>query len=182
MTDYQQKLESRFRQYPLSVPPTPWKETWSDSIGGLLEIGFAADSELLLVVSHEGRGVFDCSTGKRVARDYEIDMEQWTDTIRLTAQGIGPLKRQTLSMAGIWGGGLPVCTADDWHLEIIAVHWSQDIVVLCPPRSNVYSDTTFGECVKVFEGDSVRACGFSYTGRSFVIAEGSGISLTLFTR
>lgn len=48
MTDYHQKLESRFRQYPLSAPPPPWKQTWSGSISGLLEIGFASVSELLL--------------------------------------------------------------------------------------------------------------------------------------
>lgn len=182
MTDYQQKLDARFRQYPLSPPPAPWKQTWNGSVGGLLEVGFASSSELLLVVSSEGRGIFDCSTGKRVARDYEIDMEQWADVIRLTAQGIGPLKDQTLPMAGIWGGGLPLVTSDGWSLEIIALNWAQYTVVLCPPQADVYRDATFGQCNKVYAGGPIRACGFSYTGLSFVIAEGSGVSLTLFTR
>jgi len=182
MTEYQQKLDARFRQYPESAPPAPWKLTGCGPIGGLLQIGFALDSELLLVVSSEGRGVFDCRTGEPVARDYDIDEERWADTIRLTTKGIGPLKRQTLRMAGIWGGGLPLYTADGWSVNVIALNWAEWIVMLCPPKSSVYSDATFEQCTKVYSGGPIRACGFSFTGRSLAIAEGSGVSLTLFTR
>ncbi len=182
MNEYQQKLEARFRAYSLNQSPAPWRCTWRGSIGGLLEVGFAPVSELLIVVSPEGRGVFDCSTGERVARDYDIDLKQWADPIRLTAEGIGPLGEQTVRMAGIWGGGLPLFTADGWNLNAIPLSLVEYIALLCPPQTDIYSDKTFDQCLKIYMGDPIRACGFSDTGRSFVVAEGSGVSLTLFHR
>src|SRR5205807_821088 len=44
-------------------PPLPWKETGHYAVGGLTEVGFDDQSELLLVVSQNGRGVFDCTSG-----------------------------------------------------------------------------------------------------------------------
>ena len=182
MNEYQKKLETRFRTSSLSQSPAPWRRTWHGSVGGLLEIGFAPASELLLVVSSDGRGVFDCSTGDRVARDYDMDLNLWASPTHLTAEGVGPLEGQSIRMAGIWGGGLPLITADGWGLEAIALNLGEHVALLCPPQADVYDDVTFGQCLKVYSGDPIRACGFSDTGRSFVVAEGSGISLTLYHR
>src|SRR5437016_5249971 len=111
MSNYQRKLDQRFRASPIADPPEPWRQTFYGSIGGLLVIGFAPGSDLLLVISAGGRGVFDCLTGDRVSRDDEIDGETWADPIQLTTIGVGPLDKQTVRVAGLWGGGMPVRTA-----------------------------------------------------------------------
>lgn len=38
-------------------------------IGGLIAAGFDPSGRFLLTVSHDGRGIFDATTWKRVARD-----------------------------------------------------------------------------------------------------------------
>lgn len=47
-----------------------WKQTLLGSVGGLLNVGFISDTDYLIVVSHNGRGIFECSSGKKVARDH----------------------------------------------------------------------------------------------------------------
>ena len=181
MNDYQQRQEARFRNAPLNAPPAPWRRRWVGPVGGLLEIGFAPNSELLLVVSAAGRGVFDCRTGERVARDDEASLD-WADPVHLTAEGIGPLTGQTIRMAGIWGGGLPVVTEDGWHWKVIPLNWATDVGFLCPPGADIFRDLSFELCRKIHSGDRVRAGGFSETGNSLVIAEGSGVSLMIYHR
>ena len=46
-----------------SAPPLPWRRQSTHAIGGLMAVGFGERSDLLLVVSSQGRGVFDCTTG-----------------------------------------------------------------------------------------------------------------------
>jgi hypothetical protein len=41
-------------------------------VGGLVAMGFDLTMRYLLTVSHDGRGVFDCVTWQKVARDYEL--------------------------------------------------------------------------------------------------------------
>jgi hypothetical protein len=48
--------------------PSPWRKVTYLAVGGLTEVGFAAGS-LLLVVSHQGRGVVDLASGNVLARD-----------------------------------------------------------------------------------------------------------------
>jgi hypothetical protein len=86
------------------------------AVGGLFGVGYATASELLLVLSSQGRGVFDCATGERLARDYE-ESHKFFDPIRLTAVGFGPLDGQAIRIAGLFGGGLPLTTLDGWYLE-----------------------------------------------------------------
>lgn len=47
---------------------SPWRKVTCLAVGGLTEVGFAAGS-LLLVVSHQGRGVVDLASGNVLARD-----------------------------------------------------------------------------------------------------------------
>jgi hypothetical protein len=67
------------RETPISDPPSPWRRTGSFAIGGLTDVGFGAHSDLLLVISHQGRGVFDCLSGVRVARNN--DEGDWQDPV-----------------------------------------------------------------------------------------------------
>jgi hypothetical protein len=81
--DHLEPIRQRIRAAPVSEPPPPWIASAVHAIGGLTEIGFADDTDLLLVVSHQGRGVLDCHTGQRIARD-------WYDERRLRAFLGGP--------------------------------------------------------------------------------------------
>jgi hypothetical protein len=80
------------------------------AIGGMTEAGFVPQSSLLMVVSHQGRGLLDLITGSRVARD-EQETGTWFDASRLAVLGIGPLDGQWIKVAGLAGDQLPATTA-----------------------------------------------------------------------
>jgi hypothetical protein len=63
-------------------------------IGGLVAMAFSADEGLLFVVTHSGRGIFDLTTGERVARDYE---ETYPKDGAI--DGIGPLAGISIEVA-----------------------------------------------------------------------------------
>ena len=67
--DHLLPLIERVRAAPVQEPPIPWRLLEAHAVGGLTDVGFGRRSDLLLVVSSQGRGVFDCVTGQRVARD-----------------------------------------------------------------------------------------------------------------
>lgn len=162
---------------PVALPPGPWKCVGDASVGGLLFVGFAPDSDLLLATSSQGRGVFDATNGKRIARDRNEDFSE--DTIKMEAVGIGPLDGQTIRMAGIYGGGLPITTADGWQAERLAIQWPLETLLLVSPGSWVYG-ASFGknaEMTKVFVDSEIRAWGFSPTGRSLILALSNGLRI-----
>jgi hypothetical protein len=96
--------------------PAPWRVHPVYSVGGLFGVGYAPDSDLLLVLSSQGRGVFDCATGEKLARNYD-EAHDFFDAIRLTAAAFGPLAGQLVRIGGLFGGGLLLTTADGWCLE-----------------------------------------------------------------
>ncbi|MEM8534946.1 MAG: hypothetical protein AAGF95_29165 [Chloroflexota bacterium] len=160
-------------------PPTPWRETATHAIGGLLAVGYAENTDLLLVVSSQGRGVFDCLTGEKVARD-DTDPYPYFNEIKLIAHGIGPLTDRTIHIAGLHGGGLPHYTHDGWSLKAFSIMWPHHDIVLEYPYQSIYNHIDNG--VKVGEDGAceLRAYGFSQTGQSFIIA--TSCDITLFTR
>lgn len=151
----------------------PWKRVATCPIEGLLQVGYAEGSDLLLVLSSQGRGIFDCLTGTRLAGD-EQDAYEFFDPIRLMARGFGPLERQTIRMAGLFGGGLPVVTLDGWILAELAPAW---------PSRSIYLRRLGGDRMTAV-GDAgvceLRAYGFSETGRSFIVA--TSCDLTIYAR
>ena len=123
--------------------------------------------------------MFDARTGERVARDYEDDWPGY-DPLTLHAEGIGPLAGVSVPQAGMAGGGLPVCTSDGWHLDVMAIWWPVRHVLLsrlfgAPPSpgggSTVVAED--GAC-------TLRAAGFSPTGRTAAVA--TSCDLMLFAR
>ena len=172
MSDHIRKLNSRLRALELQSPPAPWTRVAAHAVGGLLEVGYAEGSDWLLVVSSQGRGLFDCLNGARTARDYaepagDVD---WYDVVRLAARGIGAIENQIVRLAGLHGGGLPRFTRDGWGLELVAPDWPLTSVILSPAHQTVLIESHSAGCVKVAEDSEIRACGFSETGRSFVVA------------
>ena len=77
------------RRYGLSMT-TEWGEPRHHAVGGLTEAGFDVGSGLLLVVSHQGRGVYDPRTGRRLARDSD-ETFNWFNERTLVVEGVGPL-------------------------------------------------------------------------------------------
>jgi hypothetical protein len=159
--------------------PNPWKLVATFAVGGLRSVGFDRESENLLVVSSQGRGVIDCLTGEKVARDYGEFYENETS---LEAQGIGILSDRTIRMAGLFGGGLPVITEDGWQLECVTLKWPEQMLILLPPSSHLYGSVTGHPdlMTKIFEDSCIRAYGFSYTGIIFIVATTSDV--TIFAR
>lgn len=160
---------------PIVRPPAPWQLTLDAAVGGLQSVGFGRDTDLLFVTSSQGRGVYNVKTGERIARDRTEEFPE--DTIRLEANGIGPLEGQLVRMAGIYGGTLATTTSDGWQAERIALQWPMDTLLLVSPGSWVYG-AAFGkkaDMTKVFVDSEVRAWGFSNTGRSLVLATSSGV-------
>src|SRR5216684_4157181 len=100
----------------MSGMPSPWKKGRDLAVGGLTEVGFAGGS-LLLVVSHQGRGVVDLPSGELLARDGQ-ETGAWFDTARRTARGIGPLEGRWVRVCGLAGGRLPDTTADGWQVRV----------------------------------------------------------------
>jgi hypothetical protein len=144
---------------------SPWKKVADVAIGGLTEVGFVPGSALLLVVSHQGRGLVSLATGDRVARDRQ-ETGSWFDASRPAALGIGPLDGQWMEVAGLAGGRLPVTTADGWQARS-----ARRGVALAGPA---------GESAEVSEPEEIRAFGFSPDGAIFIIA--SSPSVVIFRR
>src|SRR6187455_1463149 len=107
----------------------PWRIVGGFGIGGLTEVGFADGTDDLLVVSSQGRGLFDCLTGERLARDHE-EMFENTDESGLTAPGIGRHSNTIFRLAGLQGGGLASFTRDGWGIHIVQLPWPIHVVFL----------------------------------------------------
>ena len=177
--EYQRQIRERLERMPYSGLPSPWRVVGGSSIGGLTEVGFADGSDDLLVVSSQGRGLFDCLSGQRIARDY-VEFFDNPDDSGLTAPGIGKYEHTTFRLAGLQGGGLTTFTRDGWGLHVIHLPWPIHVVFLTSEYSGVTGDADKITKLCNDEPCEFRATGFSPTGRSFVVAT-SG-ELTIYCR
>ncbi len=163
-------------------PPAPWTTLGIFAIGGLFAVGFADGSDLLQVVSSQGNGVFDCTNGERLARDY-ADVFGLFDEVTLEVQGVGPLQGMLIPTAGLNGGSLPSETSDGWQLQD---ELTESRHPLRGPIHSIFLKQTapYQEperiCVGNEEPCELRAYGFSPTGHSFVIA--SSCQIEIFCR
>ena len=150
-------------------------ETWTQlnifAIGGLIQVGFAPQSDYLLVVSHQGRGILDCISGQKLARDLNETWWQYFDEATLLAEGIGLLEGQEVRTAGLFGGNLPTTTADGWKLF---EQPEESARIFLKHASSLDDEAKFvgdGEVCKM------RAFGFSSTGKSFIIATSCNVTI-----
>lgn len=123
------------------------------------------DERRVVVGSHSGVGVFDTTTGERIARVDDNDyawLDEQRSTIRvLTDDGAA----EVIPSMGLHGGTLPRTTPDGWEVECA-----------------MYGATLKrgAESVAVPDDEEFRACGFSPNGSVFVLATSS--SLTVLRR
>jgi hypothetical protein len=114
---------------------------------------------LLMVVSHQGRGIVDLVSGQRIARDRQ-ETGSWLDAARPAVLGIGPVDGQWIEVTCLADGRLPAATADGWQARR-TVHG----VALSGPAE---------ETVAVQEAEEIRAFGFSPDGQAFILAQLTG--------
>lgn len=159
----------------VSAPPSPWVKRSTRAVGGLTDVGFGRGSDLLLIISSQGRGVLDGLTGEMVARDRD-DSLSWFDAFERLAAGIGPLMGQQIHTGGQAGGGLTSGTRDGWSVEIETFEWPLRRVIL---KSRGWYESTFAEagCTVLVDDSTLRAAGFSPTGRSLILATSSDVTV-----
>ena len=91
----------------------PWSRPVTHAIGGLTDVGESLAGDYLLVVSHQGRGVYDLTSGERIARDRDLVRESDRDDQAHTVAGIGPIEG-TMFVLRVFGEELsrgPLMTA-----------------------------------------------------------------------
>jgi len=144
------------------------------AVGGLTEVGFSEQNQnLLLVISNNGRGLFDCSTLKRIARDSNDDYE--IDYANLTCLGIGELKEEKIRIAGLHGGGLPLGNSKGESLEIMALDWPKVDIIFQPKWTSIYSEMDSEKCTRIYSPDTLKVYGFSKSGNHFIIGTSSDL-------
>lgn len=185
LSPYQRAMRDRLLAAPVVPTPEPWRTLPLVPVGGLLGIGFAShpDSghDLVMVVSHDGHGLFDGVTGERIARDRDPDPEDSTpDSVAdLSCPGLGPITGSRVHIAGLFGGGLHTTTADGWALEVVTPAWPHDRVLLsndgglphAGPHGERWWHILHANC------SELRAFGFSPSGQTLAVATSSDLSL-----
>ena len=137
MYEHLEPFKKKLLSLQIEKPPSPWQHKTTILIGGLCSVGFDRDTENLLILSHQGRGVVDCSTGEKTARD----KEDYYENKYLEAEGIGCLSGKIIRMAGLDGGGLPTSTEDGWCLELVTINFLEEMILLVEPGSDLYGMT-----------------------------------------
>lgn len=182
---YQQAMRNRLLAAPVVPAPEPWRPVVFVPVGGLLGIGFAShpDSghDLVMVVSHDGHGLFDAVTGEKIARDRDPDPEDSTpDAVAdLSCPGLGPITGGRVHIAGLFGGGLHTTTADGWTLEVVTPAWPNDRVLLSRDGGLPHAGPHGERWWHIFHSyySELRAAGFSPSGHTIAVATSSDVSL-----
>lgn len=168
--EYRQ-IREIYQRKQASTAPLPWHRV-PIRIGGVTAVGFGVDTEQLLVLTHSGLGVVDCTTGVTLARKSGQDSDV-EDPHPIRIAGIGPLEAQIIPLAGLWGGGLRTMTPDGWVVHRAAPNWPAECSVLCPPEAPELEDTDTSILLVKDVLPSIRAFGFSDSGQSMIVADSS---------
>ena len=176
---HQEKLRGILERMPMSEVPAPWSLIGGYAVGGLTEIGFVPGTDDLLVISSQGRGLFDTLTGEKLSRDYEEFFEN-PDPTGLTAPGIGRASGSTVPLAGLHGGGLARTAHDGWSIEVVQLPWPRHVLFLSSNYKPSYDDS--GNSWKICDDGACefRTAGFSPSGRVIVFA--SSCELVIYGR
>jgi len=177
MSDVDAKNRARLISLLGNIPdgrsPPGWRMAGSFATGGLTDIGFSKNSDLLLVLSGSGRGVIDPAIGAVVARDDEADGD-WLDERLLLCGGVGPLAGEEIQLAGLNGGGLPRGSGLGESLEVVSPNWPLGDLIFCSNFGSALIERFQSTCLRI-ASDHIRAYGFSWSGNTFAYATGSDI-------
>ena len=171
---HRDELNKVLRELP-DCPPSLFSSL-AIATGGLTEVGFSRQKPgLLLVISSSGRSVIKCSTGEKLARDYE-EYGDWYDPCNLTCLGIGPLSDELISISGLCGGRLPHYGSAGDSLERIASDWPIETLVWCPPGKSALIAGHRQGCLKITL-DYLLCAGYSWDGKFIISATSSDITI-----
>ncbi|MFJ3759071.1 hypothetical protein [Streptomyces sp. NPDC090080] len=185
LTSYQRALRDRLLAAPEVPAPEPWRDVTSVPVGGLLGIGFtvhpATGHDLVMVVSHDGHGLFDAVTGEKIARDRDPGPEDSTPESdpELSCPGLGPVAGSRVRIAGLFGGGLHAVTGDGWLLEVVVPAWPHERVLLSRDGGLPHAGPHGERWWHLFHARhcELRAAGFSPSGRTIAVATSGDLSL-----
>ncbi|MBP2832616.1 hypothetical protein J8281_10510 [Aquimarina sp. U1-2] len=154
-----------------------WFKKEKFAIGGLREMGFKPNTDILMLLSSQGRGIFDCIKAEKIERDsYDYYMEEWDEKTRIV-QGFGKFKDEVFICGGFEAKDpIKKETKDGWKIKIKQetrldyrkVMKEAEVMYLVNNDKRIEID--------VFHYGIDRAYGFSDTGNSFVL----GISSDLY--
>ncbi|MCP4316807.1 MAG: hypothetical protein GY789_12540 [Hyphomicrobiales bacterium] len=159
-----------------------WKCVVERAGGGLRAVGFDRNSEDLLVISANGQSVVDSSTGASMFRNRESD---GYDADQLKGSRLDRPQDTAFDVAGIDGGALRTCTHDGWHAQAFQLAWPEAHYVLHPPGASIYNLRSH---MQQYQKDAIYfllareigdvwAYGFSWSGRTLVLATNSDIKI-----
>ncbi|SHN76973.1 hypothetical protein SAMN05216311_11368 [Chitinophaga sp. CF418] len=159
-----------------------YKNTFS--VGGLENIGYAPGQDKLIVLSNQGRGIFDCIKGEKIARQHnDSDWWEYFNQTTNSIAGFDILDQIEISTCGLYGQDhLRKITDDGWALTIskpepddtpFEEYLVQRIYLVSPDKKETIFVTKDGPC-------ELRAFGFSDTGKSFIVA--LSCDLTIYSR
>ncbi|MER5523731.1 hypothetical protein ABT075_03825 [Streptomyces sp. NPDC002677] len=189
LSAYQKAMRNRILAAPVMPAPEPWRPVFEYEygipVGGLLGIGFATDPDtgrdLVMVVSHDGHGLFDAVTGEKIARDRDADPEDSSRNTdpALWCPGLGPIAGSRVRIAGLFGGGLHSTSGDGWKLEVVAPAWPNERVLLSRDGGLPHSGPHGERWWHIFHSNfsELRAAGFSPSGQTLAVATSSDLSL-----
>lgn len=122
-------------------------------------------------------------TVDRVGRDRNALDDGWLVASEVRASGIGPIKDDRVSIAGIWGSGLPRMTGDSRGVTVTAADWLAEQVVLEPPGRSILVERRSDGCVMLDRPTGeVRAVGFTPSGQTLIEATSADIRMWTRTR
>jgi hypothetical protein len=156
------------RHSPISEARS-WCQILFAAVGGLTETGFSEDETLLLVVSHDGRGLFDLGAGKRIARDDDMPLldSPWIDRTLKRVQGIGLAAETWFPVVGLWGGALSKGNSAGWVAEIVSKR-RQDLAFIGRDKQRWLVARPITE---------IKAFGFSASGHHLALATSCDITV-----
>ena len=171
--EHRKKCLAIIEKTKADIPPE-WTKIGEYAIGGLLGLGFSKDEQYLLVLSSQGRGVFNCLTREKVSRDNQED-GSWYNSQQLTCQGIRQIENETINIAGLDGGGLRNSNDKGDCLNLVSPYWPKQEIILSTNWKHYLSEDDLKFNYKIWAGYEPRAYGFSPSGSIAIIAESSDL-------
>ncbi|MFB4329343.1 MULTISPECIES: hypothetical protein [Paenibacillus] len=159
-------------------PPRPWTAEVIIPASGCIACGWDADENLVLI-SSSGYSLTQAITGTVIHRDRDSDLtEDHMSGDHLSFRI--PLSGQDISIFGFESGDGIHATNDGWMLEVIHPWWPRASVILDQVFVPNYEYLKQATMIDLNRLDGKIKCGFSPSGKHFVIL-GSGGAL-LYSR
>lgn len=156
---------------PMREAPKGWRRKFEAAVGGLEYVGFSQNRDCLLTVSSTGNGLWDLSSGEKIAREYGRD-GAGLDLKTLVCRGIGPVSGEYIRIAGLEGGGLRTSSGRGEGLVIVSPRYPCHEVVFEANFQSCFAPGKNQDCVIVYRGFvKPNMCGFSHSGDYFIVAD-----------